>query len=54
VGKDGLVDIHGACDGVCVQRSYADYINYPKTLNAKEAVGSVLWAATTVEKPTRG
>jgi rhamnogalacturonyl hydrolase YesR len=54
VGKDGLVDIHDACDGVCVQNSYADYINFPKKLNAKEAVGSVLWASTIVEKPNRG
>jgi rhamnogalacturonyl hydrolase YesR len=53
VGKDGLVDIHDACDGVCVQNSYADYVNYPKTVNAKEAVGSVLWATTIVEKPSR-
>ena len=51
VDKDGLVDIHDACDGVCVQNSYADYINYPKKVNAKEAVGSVLWASTIVEKP---
>jgi rhamnogalacturonyl hydrolase YesR len=54
VGKDGLVDIRDACDGLCVQRSYEDYVNYPKTLNAKEAVGSVLWATTIVEKPARG
>jgi rhamnogalacturonyl hydrolase YesR len=47
----GLVDIHSACDGVCVQRSYADYINYPRRVNAKEAVGSFLWATTIVEKP---
>jgi rhamnogalacturonyl hydrolase YesR len=51
VRDDGLVDIYDACDGVCVQRSYADYINYPKSVNAKEAVGSVLWAATIIEKP---
>ena len=42
-----------ACDGVCVQHSYADYVNYPKSVNAKEAVGSVLWATTAVEKPGR-
>jgi rhamnogalacturonyl hydrolase YesR len=54
VDKDGLVDIHDACDGVCVQNSYADYINYPKKVNAKEAVGSVLWASAIVEKPTGG
>lgn len=51
VNVDGLVDIHSACDGVCVQRSYADYINYPRRVNAKEAVGSCLWATTIVEKP---
>ncbi len=53
IGQDGLVDIYDACDGVCVQRSYADYINYPKRVNAKEAVGSFLWAMAVVEKPTR-
>jgi rhamnogalacturonyl hydrolase YesR len=52
IGADGLVDIYDACDGVCVQRSYADYVNYPKRINAKEALGSFLWATTIVEKPT--
>jgi rhamnogalacturonyl hydrolase YesR len=52
VNEDGLVDIYDACDGVCVQRSYEDYINYPRTVNAKEAVGGFLWATTAVEKPT--
>jgi unsaturated rhamnogalacturonyl hydrolase len=52
IGSDGLVDIYDACDGVCVQRSYADYIHYPRRINAKEALGSVLWATTIVEKPT--
>ena len=51
VRDDGLVDVYDACDGVCVQNSYADYINYPRKANAKEAVGAVLWAATAVEKP---
>jgi len=51
INADGLVDIYDACDGVCVQRSYADYINYPKGINAKEAVGSFLWAAVAIEKP---
>jgi rhamnogalacturonyl hydrolase YesR len=53
IGNDGLVDIYDACDGVCVQRSYAEYINYPKRVNAKEAVGSFLWATLVVEKPTQ-
>ena len=51
VNMDGLVDIYDACDGVCVQPSYADYINYPKSINAKEAVGSFLWATVAIEKP---
>jgi rhamnogalacturonyl hydrolase YesR len=50
-GSDGLVDVHDACDGVCVQNSYEDYINYKRVVNAKEAVGGVLWAATIMEKP---
>lgn len=49
---EGLIDIHDACDGVCVQTSYRVYVDYPKQLNAKEAVGSVLWATAIVEKPT--
>jgi len=51
INHDGLVDVYDACDGVCVQRSYADYIHYPKVINAKEAVGGVLWATILVEKP---
>jgi rhamnogalacturonyl hydrolase YesR len=52
IREDGLLDLYDACDGVCVQNSYEDYINYPKTVNAKEAVGGFLWATTVVEKPT--
>jgi rhamnogalacturonyl hydrolase YesR len=48
---DGLIDILSACDGVCVQANYADYINYKKTANAKEAVAGFLWATATVEGP---
>jgi rhamnogalacturonyl hydrolase YesR len=54
IDPQGLVDIYAACDGVCVQRSYADYINYPRAVNAKEAVGSCLWSAVAVEKPGWG
>jgi rhamnogalacturonyl hydrolase YesR len=49
LGADGLVDIHDACDGVCVQNSYHDYVNYKRVVNAKEAIGSVLWASTIIE-----
>jgi len=51
IRTDGLVDIYDACCGVCVQISEDVYINYPKCVNAKEAVGGVLWATTIVEKP---
>lgn len=51
INDAGLVDIYDACDGVCVQTSYDVYINYPKKVNAKEAVGGVLWATAIVEKP---
>lgn len=47
----GLVDIHSACEGLCVQASYADYINYPKAVNGNEAVAGFLWATAIVEKP---
>ena len=54
INEDGLVDLKGACDGVCVQANYADYVNYPKTLNAKEAVAGFLWATTIVEESKLG
>ncbi|MGA2605984.1 MAG: glycoside hydrolase family 88 protein [Terriglobia bacterium] len=50
VHENGLVDINNACDGVCVQANYADYVGYPRTLNAKEAVAGFLWATTIVER----
>jgi len=51
VNAEGLLDIYGACDGLCVQDSYEDYINYEKTVNAKECVAAFLWAAAIIEKP---
>jgi rhamnogalacturonyl hydrolase YesR len=51
LNADGLVDLYGACDGVCVQADYAAYVNYPRSINAKEAVGAFLWATTMFEKP---
>ncbi len=51
VNSDGLVDIYSACDGVGVQTDYGRYINYKKSVNAKEAVAGFLWATAIVEKP---
>jgi rhamnogalacturonyl hydrolase YesR len=48
-GADGLVDIHDCCEAVCVQTSYEAYIDFPKKVNAREAVGGMLWAATLME-----
>jgi unsaturated rhamnogalacturonyl hydrolase len=53
INSDGLVDILSACDGVCVQASYADYVGCKRIVNAKEAVGGFLWATTVVEKTSR-
>lgn len=47
----GQVDILQACDGLCVQKSYEDYVRYPRCRNAKEAVAAVLWAAESLERP---
>jgi rhamnogalacturonyl hydrolase YesR len=51
INEQGLVDIYNACDGVCVQASYADYVHCAKRVNAKEAVAGFLWATAIVEKP---
>jgi len=50
INSDGLVDILSACDGVGVQNSYSDYVNFKRSVNAKEAVGGFLWATALVEK----
>lgn len=51
--SSGLVDIRDACDGLCVQNSYSDYVNYTRVINAKEAVAAFLWATCIVEKSLR-
>jgi len=51
INDKGLVDIYSACDGVGVQVDYAHYINYKKSINAKEAVAGFLWATAIVERP---
>ena len=51
INGEGRVEIYSACEGLCVQGSYADYINYPKSVNGNEAVAGFLWATAIVEKP---
>jgi rhamnogalacturonyl hydrolase YesR len=53
INDKGLVDIYSACDGLGVQSSYNRYLNFPKSINAKEAVAGFLWATAIVEKPGR-
>ena len=50
INDEGLVDIYDACDGLCVIKDYETYINYPKKINAKEAVAAFLWAAAIMDK----
>lgn len=47
--EQGLLDVWGACEGLCVQNSYDDYIHYPQKVNAQEAVCGCLWAAIASE-----
>ncbi len=51
VNDKGLVDVYSACDGLGVQTSYQRYINYRRSINAKEAVAGFLWATAMVERP---
>ncbi|MCL2833291.1 MAG: glycoside hydrolase family 88 protein [Treponema sp.] len=49
INDEGLLDIYDACDGVCVKKDYETYINYPRSVNAKEAVAAFLWAGGVCE-----
>lgn len=48
--EDGLLDLHDACDGLCVQDSYEKYTHYPRRINAKEAVAAFFWFVVAYEK----
>ena len=50
VNEWGLVDIYGACEGLCVQNSYEAYVHYPQKINGQEAVCGCLWAAAVSEQ----
>lgn len=47
--KNGHIDIVECCNGLCVQLKEEDYYFYPKTVNAQEAVCSVLWGLEAAE-----
>jgi Predicted unsaturated glucuronyl hydrolase involved in regulation of bacterial surface properties, and related proteins len=50
INEDGLVDVYEACDGVGVQEDYGKYINYKRSLNAKEAYVGFVWATEIMER----
>jgi len=51
VNDRGLVDVDGGGDGISVKKDFASYVGVSRVLNAKEAVGGLLWAAAIMEKP---
>ena len=50
INEQGLVDIHGAGDGITIKKDFETYVNVPRIVNAKEAVGGFLWATAIMEK----
>ena len=53
-GADGTVHVLDACDGLGVQNCYDDYVDYARSVDAKEAVAAVLWALAAVEFDAKG
>lgn len=51
--EEGLIDVYGACEGLCVQKSYEAYVHYPQKVNGQEAVCGCLWAAIAMEYEPR-
>ncbi|MHC1771481.1 MAG: hypothetical protein AB9907_07015 [Flexilinea sp.] len=37
-----LWEVCQACEALCIQNSYEDYVRYPQKINAREAVASCL------------
>ena len=50
INHQGLVDIHGAGDGISVKKDYETYVGVPRMVNAKEAVGGFLWVTALMEE----
>lgn len=48
---NGSVVLRDTCEGLGVQMGYEEYIRFPKTDNAQEAVGAFLWAVNIAEHP---
>lgn len=45
----GNANIQDACNGLCVQSCYDDYVDYTRNVNCQEAVAAFLWAAQIME-----
>ena len=50
INEQGLVDIHGAGDGITIKKDFETYVSVPRVVNAKEAVAGFLWATAIMEK----
>ena len=50
INEQGLVDIHGAGDGITIKKDFETYVSVPRIVNAKEAVAGFLWATAIMEK----
>jgi unsaturated rhamnogalacturonyl hydrolase len=50
INERGLLDILGGGDGITIKKDFETYVNVPKVVNAKEAVGGFLWATALMEK----
>lgn len=50
VNSQGLLDVLGGCDGVGVKENDLIYMTLTKIVNAKEAVGGVLWGSLIMEQ----
>jgi len=49
IGFDGYANIYDACNGLCIQVSYDDYVGYAKNVNCQEAIAAFFWAAEIME-----
>ena len=49
IDYEGKANIRDACNGLCVQRSYDDYVDYSRNVNCQEAVAAFFWACVIME-----
>jgi len=49
IDYEGRANIHDACDGLGVQRSYDAYVDFSRNVNCREAVAAFFWACEIME-----